>query len=160
LNRNHDCKIVVIGCYAQLKPDEIADIEGVDLVLGAAEKFNLLKYVDRLDKAPGKGWVKAGDISSVGDFTDAFSYGDRTRSFLKIQDGCNYNCSFCTIPQARGRSRSDSMENILTNARMIADKGVREIVLTGVNIGDFRDPGFDKVRSRQNGRFLHLLNEL
>jgi threonylcarbamoyladenosine tRNA methylthiotransferase MtaB len=160
LNRNHDCKIVVIGCYAQLKPDEIADIEGVDLVLGAAEKFNLLKYIERLDKAPGKGWVKSGDISSVGDFTDAFSYGDRTRSFLKIQDGCDYNCSFCTIPQARGRSRSDSMQSVLANVRMIAEKGVREIVLTGVNIGDFRDPGFTKAESRQNGKFMHLLNEL
>jgi threonylcarbamoyladenosine tRNA methylthiotransferase MtaB len=154
LNKNADSKIVVIGCYAQLKPDEIADIEGVDLVLGASEKFNLLNYVDRLDKAPGKGWVKAGDIESVQTFTDAFSYGDRTRSFLKIQDGCDYNCSFCTIPQARGRSRSDSIEHVTSNARLIAKRGIREIVLTGVNIGDFRDP------LNESGRFVDLIRAL
>lgn len=139
LHRNPDSKIIVIGCYAQLKPEEIAGIDGVDLVLGAAEKFNLLNYVDRLDKTPGKGWVKAGAIESVNTFSHAFSYGDRTRSFLKIQDGCDYNCSFCTIPQARGRSRSDSIQGVLDNARSIGARGIREIVLTGVNIGDFRD---------------------
>ncbi|MBK8502416.1 MAG: tRNA (N(6)-L-threonylcarbamoyladenosine(37)-C(2))-methylthiotransferase MtaB [Saprospiraceae bacterium] len=154
LHRNADSKIVVIGCYAQLKPHEIADIEGVDLVLGASEKFNLLNYVDRLDKAPGKGWVKADDIESVQTFTDAFSYGDRTRSFLKIQDGCDYNCSFCTIPQARGKSRSDSIEHVTSNARLIAERGIREIVLTGVNIGDFRDP------LNESGRFADLVRAL
>jgi threonylcarbamoyladenosine tRNA methylthiotransferase MtaB len=154
LHRNADSKIVVIGCYAQLKPDEIADIEGVDLVLGASEKFNLLNYVDRLDKAPGKGWIMAGDIESVQTFTDAFSYGDRTRSFLKIQDGCDYNCSFCTIPQARGKSRSDSIEHVTSNARLIAERGIQEIVLTGVNIGDFRDP------LQESRRFVDLLRAL
>ena len=139
LAKNRDSKIIVIGCYAQLKPDEIANIEGVDLVLGAAEKFNILSYIDRLDKAPGKGWVKASDIRTIDSFTDTFSYGDRTRSFLKIQDGCDYNCSFCTIPQARGKSRSDTIENVLKNTEQIARKGVKEIVLTGVNIGDFKD---------------------
>lgn len=139
LHKNPDSKIVVIGCYAQLKPDEIANIEGVDLVLGAAEKFNLLNYVEHLDKVPGKGWVKAGDIESVNSFSEAFSYGDRTRSFLKIQDGCDYSCSFCTIPQARGKSRSDTIAHVVSIARMIGDRGIKEIVLTGVNIGDFRD---------------------
>ena len=130
-------KVIVIGCYAQLKPEEIAGIEGVDLVLGAAEKFRILEYVDGLSKAPGKGMVKAGEVSEAGTFVNAFSFGDRTRSFLKVQDGCDYNCSFCTIPLARGRSRSDTVENVAANARRIAAMGVREIVLTGVNIGDF-----------------------
>jgi len=160
LQKNRDSKIIVIGCYAQLKPEEIANIEGVDLVLGAAEKFNLLQYVDQLDKAPGKGWVMAGDIESVQSFSNAFSYGDRTRSFLKIQDGCDYNCSFCTIPQARGRSRSDSIENVLVNAQAIADRGIKEIVLTGVNIGDFHDWSIKSKKLPQGGSFLHLLQAL
>ena len=137
LRQNPDAKVVVIGCYAQLKPDEIANIEGVDLVLGAAEKFNLLNYIDNLSKAPGKGMVKAGEVKEADTFVDAFSFGDRTRSFLKVQDGCDYKCSFCTIPQARGASRSDTIDNVLNNARSIAEKGIKEIVLTGVNIGDF-----------------------
>ncbi|NND33749.1 MAG: tRNA (N(6)-L-threonylcarbamoyladenosine(37)-C(2))-methylthiotransferase MtaB [Saprospiraceae bacterium] len=143
LNKNRDSKIVVVGCYAQLKPNEIADIEGVDLVLGAAEKFNILSYIDRLDKTPGKGWVKASDISALDTFSSAFSFGDRTRSFLKIQDGCDYNCSFCTIPQARGKSRNDTIGQVLKTAELIAQKGIKEIVLTGVNIGDFRDQSAD-----------------
>ena len=151
LSRNNECKIVVIGCYAQLKPKEIADIEGVDLVLGAAEKFNLLDYVEELHKAPGKGWIRAGDISAVNNFNGAFSYGDRTRSFLKIQDGCNYHCSFCTIPMARGLSRSDHPENVLKHAREIANKGVKEIVLTGVNTGDYQ---------AENYAFIDLLQSL
>jgi len=113
LRQNPDAKVVVIGCYAQLKPDEIANIEGVDLVLGAAEKFNLLNYIDNLSKAPGKGMVKAGEVKEADTFVDAFSFGDRTRSFLKVQDGCDYKCSFCTIPQARGASRSDTIENVV-----------------------------------------------
>lgn len=160
LRNNRECKIVVIGCYAQLKPHEVSEIDGVDLVLGAAEKFNLLNYIDRLDKTPGKGWVNAGDISSHNSFSASFSYGDRTRSFLKIQDGCDYNCSFCTIPQARGSSKSDSIQHVIANARTIAAEGIREIVLTGVNIGDFRDPKSDKMESRQQGRLIHLLDEL
>jgi len=132
-----DAKIVVIGCYAQLKPDEIANIPGVDLVLGAAEKFNITNYIDELSKAPGKGLVRAGEVSLANSFTEAFSFGDRTRSFLKVQDGCDYKCSFCTIPQARGKSRSDTLENAVKNAQEIASLGVKEIVLTGVNLGDF-----------------------
>lgn len=160
LQMNQESKIIVIGCYAQLKPDEIANIEGVDLVLGAAEKFNLLQYVDQMDKAPGKGWIMAGEIESVQSFSEAFSYGDRTRSFLKIQDGCDYNCSFCTIPQARGRSRSDLIENVVKNARLIAERDIKEIVLTGVNIGDFRDRSIKNEALPRGGDFLHLLQAL
>lgn len=129
--------IVVIGCYAQLKPNEIANIPGVDLVLGAAEKFQMLDYIDALSKTSGKGMVRAGEVQRANSFVEAFSFGDRTRSFLKVQDGCDYKCTFCTIPLARGKSRSDTLENVVANAHKIADMGVKEIVLTGVNIGDF-----------------------
>ncbi len=137
LRQNQRAFVVVVGCYAQLKPQEIAEIPGVDLVLGAGEKFRILDYIDDLSKAPGKGMVRAGEVREVKDFVDAFSFGDRTRSFLKVQDGCDYKCSFCTIPQARGRSRSDTVENVVANARRLAEMGIREVVLTGVNIGDF-----------------------
>jgi threonylcarbamoyladenosine tRNA methylthiotransferase MtaB len=137
LRQNQRAFVVVVGCYAQLKPQEIAEIPGVDLVLGAGEKFRILDYIDDLSKAPGKGMVQAGEVREVKDFVDAFSFGDRTRSFLKVQDGCDYKCSFCTIPQARGRSRSDTVENVVANARKLAEMGIREVVLTGVNIGDF-----------------------
>ena len=139
LRRAPQAKVVVTGCYAQLKPQEIADIPGVDLVLGAGEKFNALRYIDQIEKAPGKGLVRAGEIETVNDFKDAFSFGDRTRSFLKVQDGCEYKCSFCTIPLARGFSRSDTVANVVQNARQLGARGIQEIVLTGVNIGDFRD---------------------
>jgi threonylcarbamoyladenosine tRNA methylthiotransferase MtaB len=137
LRQNQRAFVVVVGCYAQLKPQEIAEIPGVDLVLGAGEKFRILDYIDDLSKAPGKGMLQAGEVREVKDFVDAFSFGDRTRSFLKVQDGCDYKCSFCTIPQARGRSRSDTVENAVANARKLAEMGIREVVLTGVNIGDF-----------------------
>lgn len=137
LKHNPDAKIIVIGCYAQLKPQEISNIEGVDLVLGAAEKFEILKYVDGIAGAESKGMVVAGEVTEANSFVDSYSFGDRTRSFLKVQDGCNYKCSFCTIPQARGASRSDTVQNVLKNAREIASKGIKEIVLTGVNLGDF-----------------------
>ena len=137
LRRRPGAFVVVTGCYAQLKPAEIADIPGVDLVLGAGEKFRILDYVDDLSKAPGKGMVRAGEIRDVNTFSASFSFGDRTRSFLKVQDGCDYKCSFCTIPLARGASRSDTVENAVANARRIAEMGAREIVLTGVNLGDF-----------------------
>jgi len=137
LKYNPQAKVVVVGCYAQLKPQEIADIDGVDLVLGAAEKFNILSYIDEISSTSEKGLVKAGEVTEANSFVDAFSFGDRTRSFLKVQDGCDYKCSFCTIPQARGASRSDTIENVVNNARKIADLGTKEIVLTGVNIGDF-----------------------
>jgi threonylcarbamoyladenosine tRNA methylthiotransferase MtaB len=131
-----DAKIIVIGCYAQLKPKEIAEIPGVDLVLGASEKFSILKYIDEISLS-AKGMVKATDIHTVNQFVGSFSFGDRTRSFLKVQDGCDYKCSFCTIPQARGKSRSDTIENAVLSAEKIGAQGIKEIVLTGVNLGDF-----------------------
>ncbi|MEM1324007.1 MAG: tRNA (N(6)-L-threonylcarbamoyladenosine(37)-C(2))-methylthiotransferase MtaB [Bacteroidota bacterium] len=154
--------VVVIGCYAQLKPQEIAEIPGVDLVLGASEKFRILDYIDELSKAPGKGLVQAGAIKEVNDFVNAFSFGDRTRSFLKVQDGCDYKCTFCTIPQARGRSRSDTVLSILANAEKIAAMGVKEIVLTGVNIGDFGNGTevLEGIRPKKEALFIDLIKEL
>ncbi len=137
MTANEAAMIVVVGCYAQLKPEEIANIDGVDLVLGAAEKFRILDYIDGLTAGPGKGLVQAGEVSTADQFISSFSFGDRTRSFLKVQDGCDYKCTFCTIPLARGRSRSATVEQIVSDAEAIAAKGVKEIVLTGVNIGDF-----------------------
>jgi threonylcarbamoyladenosine tRNA methylthiotransferase MtaB len=162
LANNPDAKVIVTGCYAQLKPDEIANIEGVDLVLGAAEKFNIIAYVDELSKAPGKGMVKAGEIQEVNSFVNAFSFGDRTRSFLKVQDGCDYKCSFCTIPLARGRSRSDTIENVVANAAAIAAKGVKEIVLTGVNIGDFGNGTavIEGTKPKKEAMFIDLIKAL
>jgi threonylcarbamoyladenosine tRNA methylthiotransferase MtaB len=137
LRANPQARMIVVGCYAQLKPTEIAAIEGVDLVLGAAEKFRILEFVEGLAQATGKGMVQAGEVKAANTFHAAFSFGDRTRSFLKVQDGCDYKCTFCTIPLARGASRSDTAELVLANARTLADQGVQEIVLTGVNLGDF-----------------------
>lgn len=137
LRHNPGAQVVVVGCYAQLKPEEIASIPGVDLVLGAAEKFRILDFVGELSKAPGKGMVQAGSVSEANTFIESFSFGDRTRSFLKVQDGCDYKCAFCTIPLARGKSRSNTVGQVLDSARRIADMGVKEIVLTGVNLGDF-----------------------
>lgn len=137
LRKNADTKVCIVGCYAQLKPHEIAEIPGVDLVLGAAEKFRILEYIEDFCKMPGKGWVYASDVREANTFVEAFSFGDRTRSFLKVQDGCNYKCSFCTIPQARGKSRSDTIDKVLRNVEKISNQGVQEIVLTGVNLGDF-----------------------
>ena len=128
--------VVVIGCYAQLKPNEIASIEGVDLVLGANEKFNLAEHLTHLDKKEN-GEVIAGHITEVKEFYPSFSSGDRTRTFLKVQDGCDYFCSFCTIPLARGRSRNASIDKTLIEAKKAIDNGAKEIILTGVNIGDF-----------------------
>jgi threonylcarbamoyladenosine tRNA methylthiotransferase MtaB len=128
--------VVITGCYAQLKPAEIAEIPGVDLVLGAAEKFNIAHHIKELAKGdPAK--ICSCDIEEVSGFHSSWSMNDRTRSFLKVQDGCDYNCSFCTIPMARGRSRSDSIDNVLLNVNELLSKGVKEIVLTGVNLGDF-----------------------
>jgi len=147
----------MIGCYAQLKPEEISNIDGVDLVLGAAEKFNVVNYIDSLAKAPGQGLVKAGEIQEVNGFESAFSFGDRTRSFLKVQDGCDYKCTFCTIPQARGKSRSDTVSNVVANALKIASLGIKEVVLTGVNIGDF---GIAENQDRKDQNFLELITAL
>ena len=134
--RNPDAAVAVIGCYAQLQPAEIAAIPGVELVVGAAEKFNLFAHLSSL-KANGKATVIQSPIETVQSFHPSFSATERTRTYLKIQDGCNYNCSFCTIPLARGRSRSDNIVNTVNIAQQIADTEAREIVLTGVNIGDY-----------------------
>jgi threonylcarbamoyladenosine tRNA methylthiotransferase MtaB len=128
--------VVVTGCYAQLKPQEIADIPGVDLVLGAAEKFNITQHLKELTKGDSAK-ICSCDIAEVSGFNSSFSINDRTRTFLKVQDGCDYSCSFCTIPMARGKSRSDNVENVIRNAEQLAASGVKEIVLTGVNLGDF-----------------------
>lgn len=154
--------VVVIGCYAQLKPKEIAEIPGVDLVLGAKEKFRVLEFVDELSKSPGKGLVHAGDVKEANEFINAFSFGDRTRSFLKVQDGCNYKCSFCTIPQARGASRSDTIENVVANAQKIAAGGIREIVLTGVNLGDFGNGTevIEGLKPKKEALFIDLIKAL
>ena len=134
---NPQAKIIVMGCYAQLKPKEIASIEGVDLVLGAAEKFHVLDFLNALDGTHQKGLIHSGEIQMADVFHPSFSLGDRTRSFLKVQDGCDYKCTFCTIPQARGKSRSPDIHSLLQQAKLIGQSGVKEIVLTGVNIGDF-----------------------
>lgn len=128
--------VVITGCYAQLKPAEIASIPGVDLVLGAGEKFNISSHLKELTKGDSAK-ISSCDIDAVQDFHASFSVTDRTRTFLKVQDGCDYNCAFCTIPMARGKSRSNSIEKVVTQANELAQKGVREIVLTGVNLGDF-----------------------
>jgi len=134
--RNPDSSVAVIGCYAQLNPNNIAAIDGVDVVLGAEEKFNLLNHLDSMD-LNGRTKVIQSEIDHVHKFTPSYSAGERTRSFLKIQDGCDYICSFCTIPLARGESRSGTIANTLKEAREVAETDSREIVLTGVNIGDF-----------------------
>lgn len=138
---NTDCKVAIIGCYAQLKPKEILSIPGVDGVFGASEKFNIPAHMDELGKEPA---LYNSHIKDVKEYKTAYSMGERTRTFLKVQDGCNYFCSFCTIPLARGRSRSDTIENVVKTAREIAEQGVKEIVLTGVNIGDFGYPNNEK----------------
>ena len=133
---NPNATIVVIGCYAQLKPDEIGKIDGVDIVLGAKEKFNLINHLDGLDLNKGT-IILNSKIEYVSDFKSSYSLGERTRSYLKVQDGCNYNCSFCTIPLARGKSRNDTIQNTIQVAKKIATTEVKEIVLTGINIGDY-----------------------
>ena len=133
---NPNSVIAIIGCYAQLKPKEISKIKGVDIILGAEEKFNLLKHLDKLSISP-KATILNSKIENINEFIPSFSYGERTRSYLKVQDGCNYNCTFCTIPLARGISRSNSIKETLKVANKLAANEVREIVLTGVNIGDF-----------------------
>ena len=136
LRHNPNAFVAIVGCYAQLKPNEIAKIPGVDMVLGAAEKFNIENYLDDINKRE-VAVVKEGKIKEVLDYHASYSIGDRTRSFLKVQDGCDYFCSFCTIPLARGKSRSDTIENVVKQATEIVSQGIKEIVLTGVNTGDF-----------------------
>ena len=134
--KNPNATIVVIGCYAQLKPDEIGEIDGIDIVLGAEEKFNLINHLDGFELNREKKILKS-NIKFVSDFKSSYSIGERTRSYLKVQDGCNYNCSFCTIPLARGKSRSDTISNTIKVAKEIASTEVKEIVLSGINIGDY-----------------------
>ena len=162
LSVNPEAKVVVVGCYAQLKPKEISEIEGVDLVLGAKEKFNLVHHIEELSHATDKAMVKAGEITEVNSFIQAFSHDDRTRTFLKIQDGCDYKCTFCTIPLARGKSRSDTVENVLNNISIIAESGKKEIVLTGVNIGDFGNGTevIEGTRSKKEAMFIDLITAI
>ena len=133
---NPDAFVTAIGCYAQLKPQDLAEIHGVDLVLGASEKFKILDYVNDLSKNDF-GVVHSCEIDEVNFYVGSYAIGDRTRAFLKVQDGCDYKCTYCTIPLARGLSRSDTLENVLKNAKEISEQGIKEIVLTGVNIGDY-----------------------
>lgn len=149
--------IVITGCYAQLKPKEIAEIDGVDLVLGAAEKFNLSKHLQELTKGDSAK-ICSCDIEDVNSFHSSYSINDRTRTFLKVQDGCDYNCAFCTIPLARGHSRSDSINGVLANVKTLAENGTKEIVLTGINLGDF-GKGFDGGKFREES-FFELIREL
>lgn len=155
---NPDGLVVVLGCYAQLKPEEISAIEGVDLVLGAKEKFNLLNFLDDLQKSEKNAQVHSCEIEDADFFIGSYSIGDRTRAFLKVQDGCDYKCTYCTIPQARGISRSDTIENIVKNATEIAQQNIKEIVLTGVNIGDYGKGEFGNKKHEHT--FLDLVKEL
>lgn len=151
IKNNPGAMIIAVGCYSQLKPDEIGHIEGVDLVLGNNEKFHIAAYLGNLEKrTPTE--IKITRLANIKDYHKAFSWGDRTRSFLKIQDGCDYYCTYCTIPFARGRSRNDTIENTVSEARKAIQKGFREIILTGVNIGDYG-------RST-NEKFIDLLKAL
>ena len=150
LRVNPDAFVAIIGCYAQLKPEEIASIPGVDIVLGANEKFDIIQYISDTKKEKGESISQ--HIKETKEFVPGFSIGDRTRTFLKVQDGCDYFCAFCTIPLARGRSRSTSIEKTIISAKEAIEKGAKEIVLTGVNIGDF---GADS-----NENFFQLIQEL
>lgn len=155
--RSPQSMVVITGCYAQLKPREIAAIPGVDLVLGAAEKFNIAKHLATLTKGDSTK-ICSCDIEDVSGFNASWSVNDRTRTFLKVQDGCDYSCSFCTIPMARGKSRSDSIRNVLNNARDLASNGVKEIVLTGVNLGDFGKGADGNKRNEES--FFDLVKSL
>lgn len=157
LNINPKALICVIGCYAQLKPNEIAQIEGVDLVLGAKEKFNINQYLQSIKKNSGK-HIHSCEIGETNHFINSYSIGDRTRAFLKVQDGCDYKCTYCTIPLARGISRSSTLENVLNQAKEISKKGIKEIVLTGVNIGDY---GKGELGNKTHQHtFIELIKEL
>ena len=159
LSQNPEAFVAVVGCYAQLKPGEIASIPGVDVVLGANEKFRLLDYI-RLSGKNTHAEVHHCDISETRAFETSYSSGDRTRAFLKVQDGCDYSCTFCTIPLARGTSRSDSVSGVAENARKLAAEGIREIVLTGVNIGDFGYGTFPGAKKARREDFLQLIQHL
>jgi len=157
LQQNPKAFVAAIGCYAQLQPAELATIDGVDLVLGATEKFKLTAYLNDLSKKE-QSEIHACEIDEADFYEGGFSLGDRTRSFLKVQDGCDYKCTYCTIPQARGISRSDRLENVVANAQNIAEQGIREIVLTGVNIGDYGKGEFGNKKHEHT--FLELVQAL
>ena len=157
LKTNPKAFLAAVGCYAQLKPEELASVDGVDLVLGAKEKFNITQYIDDLTKN-NEGVVHSCEISETDFYVGSYSIGDRTRAFLKVQDGCDYKCTYCTIPMARGMSRSDTIENIIANAKKISDKGIKEIVLTGVNIGDYGKGEFGNKKHEHT--FLELVQAL
>ncbi len=157
LKKNEDAFIIGVGCYAQLKPEELANVDGVDLVLGATEKFNVTSYINDLTKND-IGEVHSCEIEEADTYVGAYSIGDRTRAFLKVQDGCDYKCTYCTIPLARGISRSDTVENVLKNAKEISERGIKEIVLTGVNIGDYGKGEFGNKKHEHT--FLELVKEL
>ena len=157
LKTNPKAFLAAVGCYAQLKPEELASVDGVDLVLGAKEKFNITQYIDDLTKN-NEGVVHSCEIAETDFYVGSYSIGDRTRAFLKVQDGCDYKCTYCTIPMARGISRSDTIENILNNAKKISVKGIKEIVLTGVNIGDYGKGEFGNKKHEHT--FLELVQAL
>jgi threonylcarbamoyladenosine tRNA methylthiotransferase MtaB len=157
LKKNSNAFIIAVGCYAQLKPEELAAVDGVDLVLGATEKFNVTSYINDLTKN-NIGEVHSCEISEADFYVGSYSIGDRTRAFLKVQDGCDYKCTYCTIPLARGISRSDTLENVLNNAKEISSKGIKEIVLTGVNIGDYGKGEFGNKKHEHT--FLELVRKL
>jgi threonylcarbamoyladenosine tRNA methylthiotransferase MtaB len=158
LRANPDGFIVVVGCYAQLKPEQIMKMPGVDLVLGATEKFNVTQFLGALEKQQGPAEIHSCEIAEANSFVSSYSAGERTRAFLKVQDGCDYKCTYCTIPLARGISRSDTLENVVKNAKEIAAKGIPEIVLTGVNVGDYGKGEFGN--KRHENTFLELVQAL
>ena len=158
LKANPDGFVVVVGCYAQLKPEQIMEMPGVDLVLGATEKFNVTQFLGALEKQQGPAEIHSCEISEANSFVSSYSAGERTRAFLKVQDGCDYKCTYCTIPLARGISRSDTLENVVKNAQEIAAKGIPEIVLTGVNVGDYGKGEFGNKRHEHT--FLELVQAL
>lgn len=157
LKQNEDAFLIAIGCYAQLKPEELANIDGVDMVLGATEKFKVLDYIHDLSKN-NIGEIHSCEIDEADFYVGSYSIGDRTRAFLKVQDGCDYKCTYCTIPLARGISRSDTLDNVLLNAKEISAKGIKEIVLTGVNIGDYGKGEFGNKKHEHT--FLDLVQAL
>jgi len=157
LKNNEKAFVVAVGCYAQLKPEELAAVDGVDLVLGATEKFKITDYLNDLSKND-MGEVHSCEIEEANFYVGSYSIGDRTRAFLKVQDGCDYKCTYCTIPLARGISRSDELQNVLNNAKEISQQGIKEIVLTGVNIGDYGKGEFGNKKHEHT--FLELVQAL
>jgi len=157
LKKNDQAFVIAIGCYAQLKPEELAAVDGVDLVLGATEKFKVTDYINDLSKNDF-GEVHSCEIEEADFYVGSYSIGDRTRAFLKVQDGCDYVCTYCTIPLARGISRSDTLQNVLDNAKEISSKGIKEIVLTGVNIGDYGKGEFGNKKHEHT--FFELVQNL